>query len=631
LQDVGGRSRLVSGIVDSAGTGGRADPGMSAIRSLCWTQISGIDVSLRHRTESLLARGRGSLPIVRVVLVSLLPALLAMPYLAPRLAGLDRLVTVDERDWLGASANFYSALVHGDFARTSQVEHGLVHPGVMTMWAGALGLRLAFPEFPHKHPQHIQRLNDTHDVLRELGYSPLALLVTTRTVKLLLQVIFLTIGIWLMRPVFGTAITVVGMLLLAFDPFLIAHDRLLHIDGLLALSGFVSMLALLRALQSRHNGGVLALSGVFAAFAWLTRTPGVVLAAVVALVFGAVTWNRYHRRGASPAHTVLQFAQPVTWWCVAALLTTVVTWPALWVTPIDTYRQVLAGSLQMARAGHDFGTFFYGTTYHGVQSLAFAFYYPVSLLWRLTPVTLVGAILVLVGIVFRSHTLVPKRVRGPLAILSGYALLYLIGMSLGAKKFDHYLLPVYPVLDLLAAVGIVGAVRSFRIGQARMRPVLACALVAGALVGQLASALSAAPYYLPYFNPLLGGAAGASRALLVGWGEGMDQVADFILSQPDGAHAAVATSLTSTTLLYFMPESVTVTSPLREEEIASVEAWESTDYYVAYVSQGQRSAFPRLFTYLSQYEPVHTVTIDGVDFARTYDLRTIPPPDWQLS
>ena len=97
-----------------------------------------------------------SRPILRGILLVLLPAVLVTLYLAPRLVGLDRVVTVDERDWLGASANFSTALVHGDFAHTSQAEHGLVHPGVVTMWVGALAYRLAFPDYASMHPQQIQ-------------------------------------------------------------------------------------------------------------------------------------------------------------------------------------------------------------------------------------------------------------------------------------------------------------------------------------------------------------------------------------------------------------------------------------------------------------------------------------------
>ena len=51
-----------------------------------------------HRPRPLLARVRSSLPGLLVVLTSLLPLIVVAPYLAPRLVGLDRLVTTDERD-----------------------------------------------------------------------------------------------------------------------------------------------------------------------------------------------------------------------------------------------------------------------------------------------------------------------------------------------------------------------------------------------------------------------------------------------------------------------------------------------------------------------------------------------------
>jgi 4-amino-4-deoxy-L-arabinose transferase-like glycosyltransferase len=450
-------------------------------------------------------------------------------------------------------------------------------------------------------------------------------LVTARQVKLLLQALVLAIGVWLLHPVFGTAITTVGVLLMVFDPFLIAHDRLLHVDSLVALAGFVSLAALLRALGQDRADPLLALSGAFAAVAWLNRTPGVVLAIVAGLVGGGVLWQR-RGQGIPLSHAARVVVPQVVWWGGAALVTTVVAWPALWVAPIETYRRVLSGSLRMARMGHDWGTFFYGTTYHADWSLPYIGYYPVSLLWRLTPIALGGLVLVLLGIAVRDRILVPAPLRVPIVILVGYALLYLVTMSLGAKKFDHYLLPVYPVLDLLAAVGIVGVARHLERLRARLGPFLAAAALVGAVGGQLAIASSVAPYYLPYFNPFLGGVPRASEALLLGWGEGMDQVAGFILSQPGGERARVRTTITPTTLLYFLPPSATVTALQTGDDLPSPDVWETTDYVVIYISQWQRDYFPRLMHYLSPYEPVHTVSFGGVDFARTYDVRAIPPP-----
>lgn len=61
-------------------------------------------------------------------------SLLALAYLLIRLLEIDRFVTSDEPLWLGRSANFLTALLNSDPAGTFQ----FAHPGVMTMWSGAL-------------------------------------------------------------------------------------------------------------------------------------------------------------------------------------------------------------------------------------------------------------------------------------------------------------------------------------------------------------------------------------------------------------------------------------------------------------------------------------------------------------
>ena len=66
---------------------------------------------------------------------ALVMLLLFLATWVPRVAGLDRSVTVDERKWLARSANFYHAMWHGDFVATLQSGD----PGIPVMWAGALG------------------------------------------------------------------------------------------------------------------------------------------------------------------------------------------------------------------------------------------------------------------------------------------------------------------------------------------------------------------------------------------------------------------------------------------------------------------------------------------------------------
>src|SRR5215213_9659012 len=72
-------------------------------------------------------------PAAARLAVSLLAALATI---ALRLPELDRYATIDESRWVGRSADFASYLGQRDLDNTFVVGH----PGVTTMWLGALGL-----------------------------------------------------------------------------------------------------------------------------------------------------------------------------------------------------------------------------------------------------------------------------------------------------------------------------------------------------------------------------------------------------------------------------------------------------------------------------------------------------------
>ena len=66
----------------------------------------------------------------------LVPVVVFLGALLPRLLSLDAFVTWDEPMWVYRSVRFLSALLHGDFAGTYLVGH----PGVITMISGAMGV-----------------------------------------------------------------------------------------------------------------------------------------------------------------------------------------------------------------------------------------------------------------------------------------------------------------------------------------------------------------------------------------------------------------------------------------------------------------------------------------------------------
>lgn len=70
---------------------------------------------------------------------NLLLALALLASLALRLWRIDEFISVDEHNWRTRSIEFYQGLVSGDYIQTCRTEH----PGVLTMWAGVAGYRIA--------------------------------------------------------------------------------------------------------------------------------------------------------------------------------------------------------------------------------------------------------------------------------------------------------------------------------------------------------------------------------------------------------------------------------------------------------------------------------------------------------
>ena len=96
---------------------------------------------------------------------------------------------------------------------------------------------------------------------------------------------------------------------------------------------------------------------------------------------------------------------------------------------------------------------------------------------------------------------------------------------IGAKKFDRYSLPIWPALDMLAAVGLAALAgwllarvrRGARRLEMRAAPALGALALAALLLGY---DMTYQPYYLSYFNPLLGGGPVAQESAAGGLGRG---------------------------------------------------------------------------------------------------------------
>ncbi len=151
-----------------------------------------------------------------LMLVSALVLFLVALY--PRAINLSGYLTTDEGNWMGRTALFTRALLNGDPAGTYQSGH----PGVMTMWSSLLGMgpsrALALvehvrPDGLEKAPNYLETLHlarRTFAVLTSLAVAGIALLA------------------W---RLFGAGVGLLAGVLLALEPFFLAHSIVAHVDS----------------------------------------------------------------------------------------------------------------------------------------------------------------------------------------------------------------------------------------------------------------------------------------------------------------------------------------------------------------------------------------------------------------
>jgi hypothetical protein len=152
---------------------------------------------------------------------------LAVLALLPRCLGLADFFTIDEPyHWIGRVRRFAEALGRGDWAATDLTGH----PGVTTMWLGALG-------------RWIGQLMGVRD-LGGAGAGA-AYLATLRLPLAVANGLAVVVGYLALRRLVRPPVAVLAGLLWATSPYLIAHSRLLHLDALLTSFMTLSVLLLL--------------------------------------------------------------------------------------------------------------------------------------------------------------------------------------------------------------------------------------------------------------------------------------------------------------------------------------------------------------------------------------------------
>jgi hypothetical protein len=532
----------------------------------------------------------------------------------PRWLVVAQAATADETKWVARAANFSSALSSGDLALTYQSEH----PGVTTMWAGALGLNILFPEYTAQAPGQLAP-HELDRFLLDHGYTPLQALVAGRQVMVLFNALALTLVFLYTRRLVDLQTALLTAVFFALSPFFVAHTHLMHLDGLAGSLMLLSLLAFLGYLD-RERWPDLLLSGAAAGLAWLTKTPAIALAPILLIIAVLLAWQK---RQEGIKGTLWKVGIPLLTWGITGLLTFVLLWPAMWIDPLQTLSSIFQEALGYAGGGHGDPVFFNGAIYEdGRIPAGVISFYPITYLWRSTPVVLIGLALVIPALWKRWPPLDRRTAWQTIISLLFYAILFTLFMNLGDKKFDRYLIPIYPALQLAAAAGWVALARrlsnrylvlSNQFSVFSFLFFVFCFLA----VVQLFSFWSVFPYPLSYYNPLLGGSGLAPQVMQIGWGEGLDEAGRYLSDQPGSESMTVASWYRSVLAYHFDGSTISINAELTPEEKAAIE---TADYAVLYIHQWQRYAPPELLDEFAGRVPEHTIEINGLEYARIYDL-----------
>ena len=477
--------------------------------------------------------------------------LLALAILLPRLFDLGAFQAADEKMWIANTQGFTKNLALGRWDKLLQQPH----PGLTTQWLGALAINsssLATRKIPLAIGQSIIVALIGYVFYRLWGKWPAALLV----------------------------------FLLALNPPLIAHTRVYAMDSLLAQFLLLSVGCLL--LWRKNNiTRYLVFSGLAGALAVLSKLPGLIIVPFVLLVLTcwAITSNN------RPS-----IVKKAGLWVAVFLITLVIVFPSLLLNFSEVKH--LTTEFLLEEDAQD--------THHTGANYT---YYLETLIFFSTPLQL----LALATLIIIPVTSITRRASGPrniskeqTTILLLFAILFIIQMTLGAKKGDRYILPSFLFLDALTVIAFSSLISWF---QARRLLLLTTYyLLLTGLLWQAADVARLHPHALAYVNPLTKPFYGQGRS---GWGEGFDLAAAYLNQKPHATELTVASTYPTEFDYNFVGRVI----PLNHYHD------DNADYIVLYRTLFERGPDNWQTDILNQFAnqaPEKIITLNGLDYLWIY-------------
>jgi 4-amino-4-deoxy-L-arabinose transferase-like glycosyltransferase len=499
---------------------------------------------------------------------------------------------------------FFTALWQGSFANAVFES---VYPGVTLFWLQALYgvLKLGFLALFHGQPPLLATIVDAPDSLAYLAEQRMVVgLATAAQIGAIYG---------LAAKVYNRRVAWLSAFLIALDPFVLAESRVFRCEAFAGGFMILTVLAWLGYSKER-KWRYLALSGILGGWAVLTKTSAGLVAPVIGLLL-LLDWL-LGRDGSWLERLKLMVWRGIQWGGLAVIAFWL-SWPMLWFNPAPYLDTIFARGMSHASEGDVWhgDVFFAG---HIIPNDPGLLFYPVTLAFRSTPLMWLGLAwaLAILGYALKKRVTAKNERLSELATSAGvwvvYAGVIFVGLSFVLSKVDRYLLPIFPGLDILSALGAVWVWdwSSQTSRNPRWASWLAKGGVLALCIAQLWLTLSTYPYFYSYWNPLVGGGAAAVKNVPVGSGEGLDQAIDLLNRLPDAKQLTLVCGASR-------PWCGDVfTGTTWSSEVLNSGEWARADYVLFYVAWSQRQTYPQeVVDYLLDRHLVYQVDLGGATYA----------------
>lgn len=550
---------------------------------------------------------------------------LIVAFLAPRLAGIDKFVTLDEPAWLSQGANFYYALGQREFENTVYE----YQPAVTTMEIISLGMLLYFPEYRGFGQGYLDYEKGRLDPFMVAhGYDPLVLLIYSRVIQIFVLLALFLVLFYLLQRFLSKWVAAFALLFAMFDPFYLSQHRLMNHEGMVSLFVMVSLMAFAVYLFKDRRFIFLLLSGVAAGFAQLSKSSAIAMLAAVGVM---LLWQMVQERGGGWGKGFLSVLKTFGIWLAILVATYFIFWPGMWVAPGKMLYQVYGNAFSYAFQGArltvteelDVSRFSLNTRLSDIWEIV------KILLYRTTPVTWLGVLLGFALPFTRDPETAPRnRLFFTLLLTNAIAFILLIGIAQG-RNSPHYILSSYISLNLLAGLGWFHAVQWLAGRFPSLRATGQIALLSVVLLSQVWNALANFPYYFTYRNPILYAAGWYNEFPHFPYCEGLELAAHYLAELPDAENATVFSYYSRGCVSYYYPGPTISYRPYysdgehTEDLLTNLRA--SKYLIVYYANQGQLAHHQNFVNAMSKAKPFHVIWLNGYEYVRIYKVDDLGP------